>query len=312
MRLGLNLAALGDRSLQQALLDAAAFGIDAVEIPVHGGGPFFASEEVEIATIVAAVEAVREVGLKVSALDNHVDSHGWMANGGVDSLAGRNFLKTMESAGEAGVPLVTCFFGEAPGSHWFPWPDPKERDTAFQKLATTWIPYLEHAQRLGVRLAHEPHPRQSAFDLESCLRLEEALDGHPAFAINLDVGNLLLSHGDPLEFLRHLGVRVAHLHAKDYRPQRQEARRDWSFAIAGSGVADWAALADAIRRCGVCFHRERRPSCTSLHAEAPHDFHHTIDLIFMKLRRHGQTQSPCCPTFRMGETAKAQALCSSL
>ncbi|MGB0953130.1 MAG: sugar phosphate isomerase/epimerase family protein [Planctomycetota bacterium] len=246
MRLGLNLAAFGDRSLHQALLDAKALGVEAVEIPVHGGGPFFLSEEVEVEPIVAAVNAARALDLDVSALDNHVDSHGLMAKGSEDSLAGRNFTRTMRAAGEAGVPLVTCFFGEAPGSHWFLWPHPEERTSAFRHLARIWKPYLKHANRLDVHLAHEPHPRQSAFDLESCLRLEEALDGDPAFAINLDVGNLLLSHGDPLEFLRHLGGRVAHLHAKDFRPQRQEAKRDWSFAIAGSGVAEWTALADAM------------------------------------------------------------------
>jgi sugar phosphate isomerase/epimerase len=250
MRLGLNLAVFGDRGLRKALIDAVEAGAEAVELPVHGGSPFFEASQPSVADIAAAVDAAREVGLQVSALDNHVDSHALVSND--RSLANaslRRFRHCLEAAGQRKVPIITCFFGEVQGSHWFRWPDVKERKRAFQRLAATWKPMLEEASQADVLLAHEPHPRQSAFDLESCLTLLNAVEGHPAFGINLDVGNLMASHGDPLEFVEHLGHRIAHLHAKDYRPQRNPACRDWSFAIAGTGVADWSALRDQTRHC---------------------------------------------------------------
>ncbi|PCJ53432.1 MAG: hypothetical protein COA70_09035 [Planctomycetota bacterium] len=237
MRLGVNLAVFGDRSLQDGLRECADHGLENVELPVHQGGSFALRQARE----------VHDFGLKLSALDNHVDSHNLLSkDAGLAQMSSTFFAETMEMASDLGVEIVTCFFGEDSDGHWFGWPDIDARKRCFERFASIWIPILDRAQELGLVLAHEPHPRQTAFDLESCLRLQEAVNHHSALGWNLDAGNLLISASDPVVFVEQMGARVVHMHAKDFLPAQDAAQRDWRFAIAGWGVTDWLALYAAL------------------------------------------------------------------
>lgn len=277
MKLGVNLAVFGDRPLEAALEAAARAGLAAVEVPVHQGGPFADLERPFAEWMPPLRRALEARGLALSALDNHLDSQLVLGPHGAETehvragaapersaWAQGRVRRTLDAAAELGCAVVTGFFGEAPGAHWFPWPDARAQERGFAELKRRWLPLLEHAQGAGVRFAHEPHPRQSAFDLETCRRALEVLDWHPAAAFNLDAGNLLLCGIAPEVFVAELGGRVAHLHAKDLeRPAARRVRsgpmaggpwdrpdRGFRFRVPGWGQVDWRALLSELHLAG--------------------------------------------------------------
>ena len=115
------------------------------------------------------------------------------------------------------------------------------------------LPLLDAYAARGVRFAHECHPRQFAYNLETAQLALQLVDGHPALGFNLDPANLLLAGMDPVVFVAELGDRVLHVHAKDGEHVAHHAARSgllahgaWSrrdrgfrFRVPGWGDVPW-------------------------------------------------------------------------
>jgi sugar phosphate isomerase/epimerase len=126
------------------------------------------------------------------------------------------------------------------------------------------LPVLDAFERLGVRFAHECHPRQFAYNLETAELALALVDGHPAFGFNYDPANLLLAAIDPVVFAAELGERIAHVHAKDGERVAHNAgrsgllahgawdRRDrgFRFRVPGWGDLDWKRILTALQLAG--------------------------------------------------------------
>jgi sugar phosphate isomerase/epimerase len=225
VKLGVCLQVFHDRAFDEALDAVRALGLAAVEIPVHAGAPHVDLDAANAADVIARI---RRRGLEISALSNHREGQLLLGPHTADTAAihpgtahERIAYATQRLRGTANlaraleVGVVCAFAGCEDWSRWFPWPDPDGWERMKPVVRDRLLPLLDHFGGRGVRLALECHPRQIAYNTETALLLVEWLDGHPALAFNLDPGNLLLAGVDPVVFVRELGDRIVHVHAKD-------------------------------------------------------------------------------------------------
>lgn len=115
-----------------------------------------------------------------------------------------------------------------------------------------------------MRFALEVHPTEIAYDLETAERAVGALGGRPEFGFNLDPSHLVWQGIDPVVFIKRLGPRIFHAHAKDGELQPDEIRRSgvlsggsWTrpdrgfrFRVPGWGDVDWRRVLSALAAVG--------------------------------------------------------------
>ena len=270
MLLGLNLAVFGDRPLEEALDRAAALGLDSIEVNTERGDRLTPLEGLLGGQGLRQLQrAVESRGLRISAVGNHAESQliGGPHHVDTDTIFEgmpeekvaygiERLLKTARVASELGVTNVIGFTGCEDWSRWFPWPDRDGWQKMLPRFVDVWTPLLDEFSRLGVRFAHEPHPKQLAYDLESSLAVTEALGHRVEWGFNLDAGNLSLAGVDPAAFVQALPDRIFHVHAKDLEIVKHNAARSghaaagrWDrpdrgvrFRIPGWGDVDWKRL----------------------------------------------------------------------
>jgi len=269
MRIGVCAQVLYHLPFREALSQAASLGFEAIELPVDARNPFIDLTEALAGGWRRIRREVREFGLEISALSNHQEGQLLLGPHGIDTdevhsgdaaakvrYATERLVSTAVLADKLGVRVVCGFTGCEDYSRWFPWPlaDGYERMAdAFRKRM---LPILDTFHQHGVRFAHECHPRQFAYNLETARWALELLDDHPAFGFNLDPANLLLAGMDPVVFVAELGHRILHVHAKDGELVEHHAarsgllahgpwdRRDrgFRFRIPGWGNIAWKRL----------------------------------------------------------------------
>ena len=122
-----------------------------------------------------------------------------------------------------------------------------------QEFAERWGNILDKFQEYGVKFAHEPHPNQLVYDVDTALKSVELVNGHPAWGFNFDPANLMYLGIDVENFIDKLAGRIYHVHAKDGEvvshnvknsgviPQGdwQRLSRGFRFRIPGWGSVPW-------------------------------------------------------------------------
>jgi sugar phosphate isomerase/epimerase len=277
MKLGVCAQVLHHLPLGAALDTAARLGFAAIELPVDARNPFVDLDAALAGGAGALSRAVRDAGLVISALSNHQEGQLLLGPHGRDTdaihggdaaekvrYATARLEKTAALAEALGVPVVVAFTGCDDYSRWFPWPDPE----GYERMAPTFAdrvgPVVEACARRGVRFAHECHPRQFAYNLETARWALDLLGGHRAFGFNLDPANLMLAGVDPVVFVAELGDRIFHVHAKDGELVAHHAarsgllahgrwdRRDrgFRFRVPGWGDLPWKRLLTELHLAG--------------------------------------------------------------
>jgi len=243
LKLGVCAQALDRGSLAAALEQARSLGFEAIELPVDARNPLLDLERALAGGEREIAAAVRANGLTISALSNHQEGQLLLGPHGEDTdaifrgspkekiaYATRRLIQTAELARRLDVDVVCGFTGCEEWSRWFPWP---LRD-GWERMGPTFrerlLPILDEFARCKVRFAHECHPLQFAYNVETAKLALELLDQHPAFCFNLDPANLLLAGVDPVVFAEELGARVVHVHAKDGELVTQHAARSGLLA----------------------------------------------------------------------------------
>ena len=89
------------------------------------------------------------------------------------------------------------------------------------------------AATLGIELLLEPHGIVTD-SLDGMSRILDDLGHEETVGVNLDTGNLWLGGGEPMEFVRHFGSRIRHVHWKDM-PAEWESKRGSQFGC-GMGL----------------------------------------------------------------------------
>ena len=277
MKLGLCAQVLYHLPFEKALATAGELGFEAIELPVDARSPFIDLEEALGGGWRRILQQVRAAGLQISALSNHQEGQLLLGPHGADTdgihsgpaaekvrYASRRLEQTADLAERLEVGVVCGFTGCEDYSRWFPWPLQDGYERMGPVFRERLLPVLEAFSNHGVRFAHECHPKQFAYNLETAKLGLELIDGHTAFGFNFDPANLLLAGMDPVVFVAELGDRILHVHAKDgERVAHHAARsgllahgawdrpdRGFRFRIPGWGDLDWKRLITELRLAG--------------------------------------------------------------
>lgn len=277
MKLGVCAQVFFDLAFDEALATARSLGFEAIELPVHQGNPFVDLDACLAGGWRDLARRVAAAGLKISALSVHQEGQLLLGPYGPETdavcpgtpaekstFAARRMVQAAELARRLEVPTVCGFTGCADWAQFFPWPAPEGWARMEAPFREALMPVLDAYERLAVTFAHECHPFQFAYDLETAERAVELLDGHPAFGFNLDPANLYFSEIDPCEFIAVLGARVHHVHAKDAeRVAHRRGRsgtlahgpwdrpgRGFRFRVPGWGDLDWRRILTSLQLAG--------------------------------------------------------------
>jgi sugar phosphate isomerase/epimerase len=277
MRLGLCAQVLYHLPFGKALTTARELGFEAIELPVDARNPFINLDDAVAGGWRQIQQAVRGAGLEISALSNHQEGQLLLGPHGIDTdaihagsaeekvrYATRRLEQTAALAERLEVSVVCGFTGCEDYSRWFPWPLEDGYERMGPVFRARLLPLLETFSHHGVRFAHECHPKQFAYNLETAKLALDLLDNHPAFGFNFDPANLMLAGMSPVVFIAELGKRILHVHAKDGEQVAHQAgrsgllahgawdRRDrgFRFRVPGWGSLDWKQLISELRLAG--------------------------------------------------------------
>jgi sugar phosphate isomerase/epimerase len=277
MKLGVCTQALYHLPFKEALAAARELGFEAIELPVDARSPFVDLDQALEGGWRGIQQAVTHAGLQISALSNHHEGQLLLGPHGVDTdvihpgtaeekirYGTRRLEQTASLAERLGVTVVCAFTGCEDYSRWFPWPLEEGYEQMGPMFRERLLPILDGFARRGVRFAHECHPKQFAYNLETAKLALDLLDQHPAFGFNFDPANLLLAGMDPVVFVAELGQRILHVHAKDGELVAHQAPRSgllahgrWDrpdrgfrFRVPGWGDLDWKRLISELRLAG--------------------------------------------------------------
>lgn len=280
MKLGIFTALFQDRPIEAALRAAAEAGYEMVELPAWRGNPHLDLD----ATLADGGQALRDLtrryGLGLSAISNGREGHlilgphDWTVNPwapvqGADErirYGVERLTQTVRVAAALEVPVVTGFVGSPVWDKWYNYPSTNEEAYArgWSLFAERLTPILDTCRRLGVRFALEVHPTEMAYNLETAERALEVLGDRSEFGFNFDPSHLVWQGIDPVVFIKRLGKRIYHVHAKDGEVQVDEVRRSgvlssgaWTrpdrgfrFRVPGWGDVNWRRVMSALVAVG--------------------------------------------------------------
>lgn len=277
MKIGLFTDSLGDRSLEDALDQAAELGVETVELAT---GNWSTAPHLRLSEVVdncaaqrALLDSIEGRGLRLEALN---------ANGNplhpTDGSRQAGVLHdTIRLAGQLGVSTVVAMSGlpAAPGDrhpNWITtaWP-PECGDILEYQWNDVALPFwratIARAAANGVgRVALELHPHQLVYNVSSFRRLHDQVGD--IVGVNLDPSHLMWMGADPLDVVAALGVSIYHVHAKDTRiegrstidtnyetrPFNAVSMRAWNYVTLGrghpDGVAFWRRFIGALDLAG--------------------------------------------------------------
>lgn len=267
----------GHAAFERALAEAAELGFETIELPVDARSPFVDLDEALAGGHARIARSVSAAGLAISALSNHQEGQLLLGPHGADTdpiyrgspdekrrYARDRLVRTAELARRLDVDVVCGFTGCEDYSRWFPWPVEDGFEQMRAPFRDAMLPILDEYAARGIRFAHECHPRQFAYNLETAQLALAAVDQHPALAFNFDPANLLLAGMDPVVFVAELGARIAHAHAKDGElvahhaarsgllahgaPHRRD--RGFRFRVPGWGDLSWRRLISELQLAG--------------------------------------------------------------
>jgi sugar phosphate isomerase/epimerase len=242
------------------------YGYEMAELPLFYGNSHCDLEE-ELKTGGKRIkELVKKYEIPISALSNHTDSqlvlgpHTKDTDGlfpGTPEEKIEFGIKRMKMSAQLAnaleVPVVAGFVGCERFSRWFPFPYPPGWDEMGQDFVDRWGEILDVFEKEGVKFAHEPHPNEYIYNIETAHKSIELLDGHKAWGFNFDPANIILQGIDPVIFVQELGDRIYHVHAKDGEIVEHNVKRSgiqptgpWDridrgfrFRIPGWGSVPW-------------------------------------------------------------------------
>jgi sugar phosphate isomerase/epimerase len=278
MQIGVFIALFQDRSFVEALNQAVAAGVDAVEIATGG---YVGNAHIKPHALLedeparqTIVEQLGQRNLAIDALSCHGNPlHPQQAIAAEHHAA---FQDTVRLAALLQIDTVITFAG-CPGDgpdarypNWVtcPWPTDFQRILEWQwdeRVLPYWREQAAFAESHGVRIAIEPHPGFVVYNAETLQRLRAECG--PAIGVNFDPSHFFWQNIDPIVAARELRGMIYHVHAKDTRidplntarngvldtkSYSQVAERAWVFRTVGYGHDQlfWKDLISALRLAG--------------------------------------------------------------
>ena len=229
MKIGLFTATFLDMQLEEVLKLASESGYGAVELPAFANNPHLDIEEVLKGNNAAELKKqIESHGLIISALANHPEGQIVLGPYGKDTDAIykgtkeekikfgiERMIKTAQAANALECSVVTGFIGCENFGRFFPWPYSKGWADMEGEFVERWGKILDKFGEYGVKFAHEPHPNELVYDIDTAVRAVELMDGRKEFGFNFDPANLVYLGLNVETFIDVLADRIYHVHAKD-------------------------------------------------------------------------------------------------
>lgn len=229
--------------LEGALDRARRIGLSAIELPVDRTSPFVDLDELLRNGVKELRAELSSRGMAVSAISNHQEGQLLLGPHHRDTdhihpgtaaekraYARRRLIDSARLAAELEIGVVVGFTGCEDYTRSFPWPDRNGWEKMIPEFTDVVGSLLDEFDRLGVDFAHEPHPKQFVYDIETAIESIEHLADHPRWKFNFDPANLFLAGVDPVVFVAELGNRIRHVHAKDAEIVPHNIRRSGMMA----------------------------------------------------------------------------------
>jgi sugar phosphate isomerase/epimerase len=278
MKIGLFTATYLDMKLEEVCKYAAELGYGSVEIPAFTGSTHLDKDEIiKGGNAKAMKKMVESHGLFISALSNHTEGQLVLGPYGKDTdniyegtkeekikFGTECMIKTAQAASALEVPIVNGFIGCENFGRFFPFPYAKGWSDMEQEFVERWSPILDKFGEYGVKFAHEPHPNQLVYNIETAQRSVELMGGRKEWGFNFDPANLIYLGIDVENFIDLLGDKIYHVHAKDGEvvshnvarsgviPQGdwQKLGRGFRFRIPGWGSVNWKKIITELSMIG--------------------------------------------------------------
>jgi sugar phosphate isomerase/epimerase len=278
MRIGVITVLYQDLAFEAMLDKVVSVGVSAVEI---GTGGYPGSHHCPVDELLesevkrqAYLEAITSRGLILSGFSCHYEP--LSPDPALAQDSDGVFRKSVRLANLMGVPVVNAFAGCPAGRagdtspNWItcPWP-PYFLEMLNYQWNRVAIPYWREAGTFaedhGVKIALEMHPGQLTYNVDTLLRLRDAVG--PVIGSNFDPSHLFWNGVDPVAAIRELGDAIYHVHGKDVyvdplnvavngcndnKPYDQIPRRSWTFRAIGYGhdAKTWKDIMSALRMVG--------------------------------------------------------------
>lgn len=278
MRIGVFTVLFQNQPFEEALDRAVDVGVSAVEI---GTGGYPGSHHCSVDELLESeskrqsyMEAITSRGLILSAFSCHYEP--LHPNQELARESDEILRRTVRLAELLEVPVVnvlsSCPAGAPRDSmpNWVtcPWP-PHFLEILDYQWNEVAIPYWKEAGKFasghGVKIGVEMHPGQLVYNVETLLRLRDAVG--PVLGCNFDPSHLFWNGVDPVAAIRKLGDAIFHVHGKDVyvdqlnvsvngcndnKPYDRIAERAWTFRTIGYGhdAKTWKDIMSAFRLIG--------------------------------------------------------------
>lgn len=278
MKLGLFTATYLDMELEKVCEMAAEYGYEAVELPAFTGNGHIDIDEVVKGDYAKQIKAmIAEKGLIISALSNHTESQIILGPYGEDTdtiykgtkeekikFGMEQMVKTAQAANALEVPVVCGFIGCENFGRFFNFPSSKAWGKMEDEFVERWGKVLDKFGEYGVKFAHEPHPNELVYDIDTAVRAVELMGNRKEFGYNFDPANLTYLGLDVEMFIDVLKDKIYHVHAKDGEvvshnlgrsgriPQGdwQRLGRGFRFRIPGWGSVPWKKVITELSMIG--------------------------------------------------------------
>jgi sugar phosphate isomerase/epimerase len=184
---------------------------------------------------------------------------------GVRRRAQQWMIDAGKAAKKLGVSIVNGFTGSSVWHklYFFPPTSQLEIEEGYADFAKRFTPVFDEYQRLGIKFGLEVHPTEIAYDLYTMQRALKAVNGHPAFGINVDPSHFTHQFLQPDEFVLEFADRIFHVHMKDSKVKLTgrnsilsshlefgDPRRGWDFVTVGYGDVPWDRFVRALNHIG--------------------------------------------------------------
>lgn len=279
MKIGIFTVLYNDKPLEAVLKYVSDLGYEAVEIAAWKGSNHLDIDKILTGGAGELKKKVEKHGMIISALSNHLE--GQLVLGPLDASTDEWFKGTAEAKVKYGtermkktalaaaaldVPVVNGFIGVPNWGSWYIFPPAHEKiyESYFNLFAQRWGDILDTFKDHGIKFAHEVHPQELAYNIETAEMALKAINKRNEFGFNFDPSHFVWQSIDPVIFIKRFGDRIYHVHAKDAELPKENLAtsgvvptgawmrpdRGFRFRVVGWGQVEWKRVMTALLEVG--------------------------------------------------------------
>ena len=279
MKIGIFTVLFNDWKFENVLDYVSKLGYEAIEIAAWKGSNHIDIDKILDGGATRFKKTVEDFGLTISGLSNHLE--GQLVLGPHDESTDEWFQgtpqekisygiermkKTAEAASALDVPVVNGFIGAPNWGAWYVYPPQNEKlfEKGFELVSERWNDILDVFAAQDVKFAHEVHPQEQAYNIETCEQTLKAINERKEFGFNFDPSHFIWQGIDPVIFIKKFGKRIYHCHAKDGELVKenlalsgsiptgswQRSNRGFRFRVVGWGDVEWKRIVTALLEVG--------------------------------------------------------------